>query len=255
MPISETVNRMTLAPGVVEVNHLHASIVYSGRQLGNVDPRFGEVPDVEANRQKLIQSLNAERYIVQKPLCDSEFLDLSSIPTDDLEDEYPTDGLFVNHPGIVLGLNTADCIAMALYGKKSPALGVIHAGRAGVDGGIHQASVQHLIEVHETPVEDVRAYFGPAIKQDSYYYPEISAEQLADPKWKRFIDPHGGNYHIDLVGRVVKDLVELGLEPSQIEVNPIDVGADSRYFSHTRNSRTGEPEGRNGFAAMLRPNL
>lgn len=51
----------------------------------------------------------------------------------------------------------------------------------------------------------------------------------------------------------MKDLVELGLEPKQMAVHPDDVGADPRYFSHARSLRTGEPEGRNGFAAVVRP--
>jgi copper oxidase (laccase) domain-containing protein len=179
-------------------------------------------------------------------------LDLSNIADDELEEEYATDGLFINRPGVALMLNPADCIAMALYSKNDPVLGVIHAGRHGVDGGIHEASVNHMADNHGIAKSDIRAYFSPSIRQESYYYPAISAEQLADPKWKKFIDKRGGNYHIDLVARVVKDLVELDIDPRNIQMTPIDVGADARYFSHSRSKRTGESVGRNGFAAMIR---
>jgi copper oxidase (laccase) domain-containing protein len=193
------------------------------------------------------------RYVVQRPVPGGDFIDLSNTPTDELEDEYHTDGLFIDRPGVALGVNPADCVAMALYGRGSSSLGVIHVGRQGIDGSIHETSVRHLIETHEVALGDIRAHFSPAISPDSYFYPEISAEQLADPKWKKFIDRRDGNHHIDLVGRIVKDMTELGIDPKQIEVNPEDTGAaNSRYFSHARSLRTGEPEGRNGFAAMLR---
>ncbi|HVX48033.1 MAG TPA: polyphenol oxidase family protein [Candidatus Saccharimonadales bacterium] len=242
----------TLAPGVTEERHLGVSIVYSGIEHGNVGLRFGEPEEVAANRARLVQSLSPVRYVIQRPVPGGDFLDLSDIPTEELEDEYYTDGLFINRPNVALGVNPADCVAMAIYGRDSQGLGVIHIGRQGVDGGIHETSVRHLIEAYEVALDDVRAYFGPAISQDSYFYPKISAEQLADPKWNKFIDRRGGNYHIDLVGRIVKDMTELGVEPVNISVHPHDTGSDSRYFSHARSLRTGEPEGRNGFAAMLR---
>lgn len=242
----------TVPSGVTTVNHLDVSIVFSGVELGNVGWRFGEADEVARNRDKLVQWLNPLRYVVQQPIPGGEFLDLSNIATEDLQPEYSTDGLFINRPDIALGVNPADCVAMALYGKGSSALGVIHVGRQGVDGNIHETSIRHLVEAHEVGLDDVRAYIGPSIQQESYFYPEISAEQLADPKWKRFIDRRNGNYHIDLMGRIVKDIAEMGIDPANVDIHTADVGADPRYFSHARSLRTGEPEGRNGFAAMLR---
>lgn len=245
-------NEAMLSKGVTAIEHLGISIAYSGIEVGNVDPRFGEADEVRANRAKLLSALRPAKYVVQVPQLSSEFVDLSDIPDDELAEEYPTDGLFINRPNIALGLNTADCIAMTLYGKGQAIAGVIHAGRQGVDGGIHEAAITHMTNRHGVDKGNIRAYFGPAIKQDSYFYPEISSEQLADPKWRTFIDRRNGNYHIDLVGRVIKDLVELEIEPHQIQIAPIDVGAHCGYFSHSRSKRTDEPPGRNGLVAMIR---
>lgn len=241
-----------LPAGVTMVNHLDVSIVVSGTELGNMDLRFGNAAQVAANRAKLVQCLSPVRYVVEKARHDGEFIELSDIPNDELQEDYRTDGMFIDRPGIALGTNPADCIAMALYSKNTTALGVIHVGRRSVDAGIHETSIRHFVEAHEVGIDGVRAYFGPSVRQESYFYPDISAEQLADPKWNKFIDRRGGNHHIDLMGRVVKDMAELGVNPAQIGMHQSDTGADPNYFSHIRSSRTGEPEGRNGFAAMLR---
>lgn len=243
-----------LPPGVVKTWHHAASIVYSGMEVGNVDRRFGDMETVLANQAKLVSPLNADKYIVQMPQGGSDFLDLSDIPVDELEDEYPTDGLFIDKPDIALGLNPADCIAMALYVKGSPHLAVIHAGRHGVSGGIHEAAVEHMADTHGVEKQDMHAFFSPYIGPDSYYFPEgLLPEQLADPKWRKFIDRRSGNHHVDVAARIIKDLAEIGFEPTNVQMADVDVGAEnSGYFSHARAGRTGEPKGRNGFAAMIR---
>lgn len=244
----------TLSAGVTLVRDLNVSIAYSGVEVGNMDLRFGEPQSVQSSREKLLSALSPVRYVVQAPLGGSEFVDLTDIPDEEIEDAYLTDGLFINRPGVALGLNAADCIPMALYSEDNSALGVIHAGRKGVEGGIHTAAVEHMESQYEVAAEDIRVFFGPSIQKDSYYYPEISAEQLEDPEWDGFIERRGDNYHIDLVGRTKRDLVEHGIRPAYIQVPDIDVGAeDSGFFSHTRSSRTGEPEARNGFVAVARP--
>lgn len=241
-----------LPPGVTVVRHPGVSIAYSGIEVGNTDGRFGEPEAVQSSRKKLLQALSPVRYIVQMPLGGSEFKDLSDIPESELADEHPVDGLIIDRPGIALGLNTADCIAMAIYGPENSALGVIHAGRKGVEGGIHTSAVEYMAARYDMAIGNIRIFFGPSIHQDSYFYPEISAEQLADPKWQSFIDHRDDSYHIDLTGRTVRDLTELGVNPNHIETTGIDVGAvNSGYFSHTRGKRDGEPPARNGFAAML----
>lgn len=246
----------TIPEGVTVVNHLNVSIVYGGKAAGNMDPRFSEADDpgadVQANRERLIEPLSPARYIVQAPVGGTEFMDISDVPDDELEAEYKTDGLFINRPDVALGLNTADCVAMAIYSKRDPVLGVIHAGRKGVLGGIHQAAARHMINAHGVAVEDMRAYLGPSIGPDSYFFPTISEQQLDDPHWQPFIIRKNGNYHVDIAGKLVGDLVELGIEDHYIGRPRIDVGADTRYFSHVRHVRTGEPKGRNGFAAMIR---
>ncbi len=160
---------------------------------------------------------------------------------------------YVYKSDVVLGLNTADCSAIALFDTRKPtAIGLIHAGRQGVAGDIHLAALEHLTSGYDVPMDSVGMVFAPSIQKDSYFFPSLPAEQLADPKWRRFIELRDGNYHVDLLGRIVDDILAEGIDLSQIELSPVDVGSDESYFSHARAVRTGEVEGRNGIAAKLK---
>lgn len=228
-------------------------LAYSGKDLGNVDLRFGPTDEVQANQQRLLRAVGPGKLVLQSCVNEPNFLDLSCMSTSDLSDTYVTDGLFVNRSSVVLGLNPADCNGMVIYdGTEGRALGLVHVGRGGAEGGIHVAAIEHLKRLHHVPLPDVRVYFAPSIRQASYRFPTIKAEMLADPKWQGFIEARrDGTYNIDLLGRVVTEMLNEGVNPDNVEINPIDVGADPDYFSHSRSYHTGEPNGRNGIVAKL----
>lgn len=253
--IMTSVEPISTPSGVTQFEHGPLTIAYSGIDFGNVDvrPRFGDPESAIVNQARLLRGFRASRFVLQEVRLRPQFEDLSGTPDEELSDRYQTDGLIIDRPGIALGLNPADCNSMTIFDRNGGVAGLIHAGRQGVDGDIHLASLAHLVDKHSIAREDIGIHFGPSIREESYYYPTegFSAEQLADPKWKTFIDKRAGSYHIDLLGRIVKDVVEAGIEPDQIEIVPVDTGADSRYFSHTRSKRTGEPHGRNGHVVMI----
>jgi copper oxidase (laccase) domain-containing protein len=235
-----------------------AEILYSDRNWGNVDtrPNFGaQANDAEEgyhNRQELLRLINPGRYVLQKVQMKADFVDLSEIS--DPAGVYTTDGLIIDRPGIALGLNPADCNALTMYDAvRGSVLGLIHVGRQGADGDIHLKALEHITDSrwHQVPKEDLRIHFAPSVRHRSYHYPD-TPEQIYDPRWKGHIYRRKRLWHVDLVGRVVRDLVDNGIEPEQMKISPIDVGANTDYFSHVRSRRTGETQGRNGVVAMLR---
>jgi copper oxidase (laccase) domain-containing protein len=243
------------SPEITHIIEPHAEIVYTGIAFGNVDFRFGAEEDVLANQKRLEQTLMPEHYIMQKVKLKPEFLDLSDIPTEELDNVYETDGLFIDRPRVALGLNPADCNAITMYDAVAGrAMGLIHAGRPGMDGGIHIAALDHLTGKYAIPLADVRLHFAPSVRKESYFFPSINAEQLIDPKYQRYIELRQGNYYIDLVGRIVDEMVEHGVNPDQFVISPVDVGSDPGYYSHIRYNRDRDNEtiGRNGVITMLR---
>lgn len=242
--------------GVVHIVEPQAEIAHADAAFGNVDTRaqFGD-PELsfQARQEFLAHTLRPKHYVLQAVKMRPEFTDLSGIATENLASRYETDGLFIDRPEVAVGLNPADCNAITMFdAAQGRALGMIHAGRQGVAGDIHLKALEHLTGVHAVPLEDVRIHFAPSVRADSYFFKSVSAEQLADPKWSGLIAQREGNYHIDLLGRIVRDLLEAGVQEDQMVISPEDTGANPAYFSHARSQRTGEQCGRNAIAAVLR---
>jgi copper oxidase (laccase) domain-containing protein len=255
-----------VASGVVRIVEPHAEILYGGIAVGNVDtrPQFGEDAEMALQtRRDFVGLLRPEHYVLQVVGLSSNFLDLGDIATENLAHAYRTDGLIIDRPNVALGLNPADCNAVTMYdAAHGTAMGLIHVGRQGVDGiegsrndtgNIHLKALAVLTGKYAVAKENVRIHFAPSIRADSYAYPSIDPKQLLDRRWQGFIEQReSGNYHMDLVGRVVRELKLAGIDPEQIDINPIDTGTHTGYFSHVRSKQTGEPQGRNAVVAVLR---
>lgn len=88
------------------------------------------------------------------------------------------DAAVTDLPGRPLVVLVADCVPVLLAGPV--AIGVAHAGRAGVVAGVVPATVTALRDLGETPSE-VRATLGPAIGGCCYEVPrELHDEVVAD---------------------------------------------------------------------------
>ncbi len=245
-----------MTAGIIHIVEPYLEIAYSGMEIGNLDTRFGSAESVEENRRKLVRVLNPARHILMKLQLGPNFEDLCDAEDEDLEGIYSTDGLFINRPDIALEADTGDCNTIILGdAKHGGIIGVIHAGRQGVDGDIHLAALDNLVKRHGVATGDVSMHFAPSVRKASHYYPTMDPEQLADPKWKKFIKFYEGNHHIDLLARIVKEFTDAGIEPEQMVISPIDTGADERFFSHIRTKREGTLLGRNGTIAMLRSTI
>jgi copper oxidase (laccase) domain-containing protein len=228
-------------------------IAYSGVALGNVAQTFGDPEEAASNLARLRAAISVGSYALIRSRHENSFIDLSSAAAEDVAPIYFTDGLFTDSPDIVLGMNPADCNAMVYYSAGGDSvIGLIHGGTKSVADDIHLAALDHLVKTHGVTIDDVRIFFAPSIRKQSYFFDRLPPEQLADRKWSRHIDSTNGLYYVDVLSRIICDLTDQGVEPEQLDVTPIDTGSDPAYFSHARAVRNEEPEGRNGLVAKLR---
>jgi copper oxidase (laccase) domain-containing protein len=244
--------------GVTVVSCKTVELAFSGIVLGNVDYRFSEGEEVELCRKRLLAAVDAvdiPAYTVQTVQMKPSYIDLHilGVQIDEIKPSYSTDGMFTKSSKVMLGLNTADCVAMAIFNAKAPSvLGLIHAGRQGVSGGIHLFALSHLMNRYRVPVEDVGIIIAPSVGPNSYIFDGLP-NQLLDRRWEPHIENRNNLHHVNVLGRLVRELVTVGVVPEQMYISEIDVGAaNSGYFSHSRSHRTGEPQGRNGVIARLK---
>jgi hypothetical protein len=157
------------------------------------------------------------------------------------------DGLVTNTPGLMLAIQTADCLPIILVDPRHRAVGVFHAGWRGTVKRIAEKGVGELRRQFGTRPHDVKAAIGPGIHGCCY---EVGSE-VRDQFESQFAyaaklfreveesDPVREKYpmlfltarapgHSDLPKKIFLDLVEanrrqllaVGVLPKNIEASP-----------------------------------
>lgn len=227
------------------------AIAHSGREFGNMDPRFGTIESVLSNRVSLYENLELQvgNVAVMRVANDAEtFVDLGSERVFD-EDIF-TDAFITPEPGVGLAMNLADCNAIAL--SDGTVLGMIHAGWRGAVHDLPSRVIDRMVRRYDFDPENATAYFAPAIHQASYAMPDLHPDQRTEP-WEPFIVTRDNMFHVDLPGFLTRLLqVEWSMPAKNIVHSGIDVGVDDTHFSFTRfkEDPVRSPNGRNGFVAV-----
>ncbi len=180
----------------------------------------------------------------------------------DAEEEaaHKGDGLMTNEPGILLGIQTADCIPVLVVDRKKRVVAAFHAGWRGTLKRIVETGVGRMrLEFGSRP-EDLLAAIGPGIGACCYavgeevrmefesqfsYAPELFSEVYDSNPIKEkypllFLTARapghsnlGPALHLDLVEANRRQLVDAGLSPGNIFVQGDCTSCRTdRYFSH-----------------------
>jgi hypothetical protein len=78
------------------------------------------------------------------------------------------DGLITNAPGLLLAIQTADCLPMVLVDPKRRAVGVFHAGWRGTVRRIAEKGAGEMRRYFGSRAQDLRAAIGPGVHQCCY---------------------------------------------------------------------------------------
>ncbi len=129
--------------------------------------------------------------------------------------------------GTLLGIRTADCLAVLLCHPPSGTVGLAHAGWRGAAAGV----VGRTVSAMGCPPQQLLAALGPSIGPCCYPVgPEVAGALGPGPHLAR---DREGRFRADLAGYVEHRLQELGLPTGRIERVGGCTGCDpDRYFSH-----------------------
>jgi hypothetical protein len=178
------------------------------------------------------------------------------------------DGLMTDEPGILLGVQTADCIPVLVADRKRKVVGAFHAGWRGTVKRIVETGIGRMRLEYGSRPEDMVAAIGPGIGPCCYavgdevlsefesqfaYAPELFREVYdTDPVRTKYPmlfltqrapghSPIGPSLHVNLMEANRRQLMDAGLKPASIQI----VGGCTNcqtdvFFSHrARNGRTG----------------
>jgi polyphenol oxidase len=126
---------------------------------------------VAANREKFVRAINAVKMpLVTMRQFHSDVIHLIGTQCT----EAPNgDALITNTSGLLLGVQTADCVPILLADTKRHAVAAIHAGWRGTLARIVVKTLGRMRMEFGTQARDVVAALGPAIGQSCY---EVGAD-------------------------------------------------------------------------------
>jgi YfiH family protein len=182
------------------------------------------------------------------------------VAADDINTSLKGDGLLTDQPGVLLGIQTADCIPVLVADRKNRAVAAFHAGWRGTLARIVENGVGRMRLEFGSKPENLIASIGPGIGQCCYsvgdevreqfesqfpYAPELFREVYdSDPVKEKYpmlfltarAPGHselGPGMHLDLVEANRRQLLAAGLKKGSIFVTGQCTGCNTdRFFSH-----------------------
>ena len=152
------------------------------------------------------------------------------------------DGLVTSEPGLMIGVQTADCVPVLIADTRTRAVGAFHAGWRGTVVRIVEEGVASMAREFGSKPEDLIAAVGPSIGPCCF---EVGAEVQAEFErafpYARELFPEaaGGKPRVDLWEANRRQLLAADLTPEAITVvgectvcSRTDAGRDRNFFSH-----------------------
>lgn len=145
----------------------------------------------------------------------------SVVDAEDARSEpQPGDALTANVPGILLAIQTADCMPVLIADERTRAFAAVHAGWRGTLAGIVARTVERMQQEYDSRPEDLHAALGPAICAEVF---EVGAEVLDafrasfDYAEELFSNRQpNGKGHINLNRANARQLADAGLREERI---------------------------------------
>ncbi len=120
-----------------------------------------------------------------------------------------TDGLITSQRNIPLCIMTADCLPILFFDQEKQAIGVAHAGRKGLSGGIIKNTIEKFKKEFRSDPKNIFVGIGPGIEEKCY---EV------DGKFTN-------------IRKIANDqLLDLGISPENIENIDICTRCDEKEF-------------------------
>jgi YfiH family protein len=144
------------------------------------------------------------------------------------------DAAITDVTGVLLGIQTADCVPILIAGSTGRCIAAIHAGWRGTAKRIVERTVKRLTEKYGVPTTNLTAVIGPHIGVCCYEVGEDVVEAIHDPAvFQRRAD--WSKPHLDLGEANRRQLCDAGLSRDRVVLSTLCTRCRSDlFFSHRR---------------------
>jgi YfiH family protein len=199
--------------------------------------------NVAENRRRFLKAIDAEAATVitarqthSTERCFIETMEQASGPQPDC------DAMTTKLAGVLLAIQTADCLPVLVGDTKSGAIAALHAGWRGTAGRITERTVADLMLMHGANPRDCIAALGPAACVECY---EVGDDVIQRYKkefgyWRNLFATfkEGGKAHLDVRAANVQQLKFCGFLQENIHVaTHCTMHQNELFFSYRREGR------------------
>jgi YfiH family protein len=168
---------------------------------------------------------------------------------------HEADGLITDAPGVMLGVQAADCVPVLVADPKCKTSGAFHAGWRGTAAGIVSKGIAAMQREFGSRPDDLVVAIGPSIGRCCYavgneLFQEFTARFACG---RELFEERDGRLYLDLWEANRRQAVQAGVDPSRITVvgectSCARAGGGRKYFSHRAEAgRTGRGMGLVGW--------
>ena len=210
---SEALERI---PGIVSA--------FSTRRGERNDFSLGPVtspnPMIQINRVRFIAAIGAVGWPIIKlnQVHSGTVVDVDD--TSAASEAVDGDAAVTSLQGVVLGVQTADCVPILIADPAGRAIAAVHAGWRGTAARIAKSTVARLVSKFGADPAGMTAVIGPHISVCCYEVGEEVADAVSDPdsierraEWSK--------PHFNLAAANRRQLLEAGLSDSHIEISSL----------------------------------
>lgn len=154
------------------------------------------------------------------------------------------DGLMTTAYGLLLGIQTADCVPVLVADTRNRAVAAFHAGWRGTAARIVEQGIARMAAEYGSRLEDLVAAVGPSIGACCYSVGEqvrdsfTSNFNYGEALFRRRLESSGPGLFLDLWEANRRQLLASGISPEAITTVAQCTGCAGlprrRYFSHRR---------------------
>jgi polyphenol oxidase len=142
------------------------------------------------------------------------------------------DGLITSEPGVLLGIQTADCLPILIADGKRKAIGAFHAGWRGTLKGIVARGVAAMQREFGSEPPDMRAAIGPGIGSCCFTV-GTEVRELFSARYPYAQELYSDEGRMDLVEANRRQLLTAGLAPEAIfALNACTSCHTNQFFSY-----------------------
>jgi len=210
--------------------------------------------DVAANRERAWKAAKLPRPpFIPRQVHGNEVVVLDGGNLDALCAAAPeADAVVTKLRGVPLAVLTADCVPVIIVDRRTPALGVVHAGWRGTVLNVTWKAALAMMEAFGSDPADMSAAIGPCISGDCYEVGVEIREAFVKglPYGADVVRPcRGGKWLADLREANRRQLLDARVPVGAVSVCPWCTHCENGMFFSAR--RAGGPTGRMAAVAML----